>query len=163
MGLLLLLLLLLHLHHLLLLLLHLLLALLEVLQDLFRSARNSSALALRKSGGPRRRGDHGWAVDRGQWLFLHLGLIGHIWRRFSDGTIEAGLIPVGPLFPGAQYDLSRSTSALFADHQDVIFRSVQELRDDVVRLSWPIFAEDSLIGAKAFDLAPVALDTSSRI
>jgi hypothetical protein len=128
-----------------LLLLHLLLALLEFLQNLLRgSGATGRSLWL-----------HGRAaVDqlrlRGR-LVVDFRLVRHILVLHVLGSpiVDSSII-VAAGFAGAQDDLARGAGTLISDHEHVVSRSMQKLRQNIACLAGPIFAEDTLVGGKAF-------------
>lgn len=132
---------------LLLLVLHLLLPLLQLLQHLLRRARSSRGTLRHHLHG-------GTPVDHGR---LHGGIVGLRLLRniFIRGILLDGPIGRGRGIPGAagaEYDLSRGSRALVTDHQHVVARPVQKLRDDVPRRTGSELSKDSLIRADSFYL-----------
>jgi hypothetical protein len=116
------------------LLLHLLLALLHLLHDLLRRAGGEAGV----------NGSRGWL--RGRRLIVGIVIVAIVgWCALGDGRRIRGRAD-------AEQYLARSSSALVADHDDVIPGTLQQLGQDIARSARAIGAEDSLIGAEAFNL-----------
>ena len=89
-------------------------------------------------------------------------LIGLVGVGFDNGIVVRLLIRYGVhagiltgrrrVFPCAQDDGSRCSLAFVAENQVVVTRPVEELGENIFRLSGAVVAEDALIFAEAFNL-----------